>query len=105
MKVSLAWLKELVDITMPVERFAHALTMGGLEVEEIEAVAADFSGIVVAQVKRVAPHPNAECLMQWELRLAMSTWLPAFASAMPRLISLMRFMGRMLALGQAQSSV
>ena len=67
MKVSLAWLKELVDITMPVERFAHALTMGGLEVEEIEAVAADFSGIVVAQVKRVAPHPNADKLRVTEV--------------------------------------
>ena len=27
MKVSLAWLKEFVDIAMPVERFAHALTL------------------------------------------------------------------------------
>ena len=62
MKVSLAWLKELVDVAMPVERLAHALTMGGLEVEEVEAAAPAFSGIVVAEVKKVEPHPNADKL-------------------------------------------
>lgn len=62
MKVSLAWLKELVEVDMPVEKLAHALTMAGLEVEEIAPVAGAFSGIVVAHVKSVAPHPNADKL-------------------------------------------
>ncbi|MGZ5112895.1 MAG: phenylalanine--tRNA ligase subunit beta [Usitatibacter sp.] len=67
MKVSLKWLKELVDIALPVDKLAHALTMGGLEVEEIVPVAGDFSGIVVAQVKSVAPHPNADKLRVTEV--------------------------------------
>ena len=47
MKVSLKWLKELVDLgDMPVADIAHRLTMGGLEVEEITPVAPEFSGIV-----------------------------------------------------------
>jgi len=62
MKVSLTWLRELVDVDMPVGNLAHTLTMHGLEVEEITPVAAEFSGIVVAQVKSVAPHPNADKL-------------------------------------------
>lgn len=63
MKVSLQWLKELVAIgDMPVEKLAHALTMGGLEVEEITPVAGDFAGIVVGHVKAVEPHPNADKL-------------------------------------------
>ena len=63
MKVSLQWLKELVDIgDMPVKVLAHRLTMAGLEVEEIAPVAGDFSGIVVGHVKSVAPHPNADKL-------------------------------------------
>lgn len=65
MKVSLAWLKELVDLDMPVERLARALTMGGLEVEEVTPVAPPFSGVVVGLVRNVAPHPNAD-----KLRLA-----------------------------------
>jgi len=62
MKVSLQWLKELVDIAMPVKQLAHALTMGGLEVEEMTPVAGEFSGIVVGHVKSVSPHPNADKL-------------------------------------------
>jgi phenylalanyl-tRNA synthetase beta chain len=68
MKVSLRWLRELVDIgDIPVEKLAHALTMGGLEVEDIAAVAGAFSGIVVAHVKRVSPHPNADKLRVTEV--------------------------------------
>lgn len=62
MKVSVAWLKELIAVDMPVDALARALTMGGLEVEEIQPVAANFSGIVVGHVKSVAPHPNADKL-------------------------------------------
>ena len=62
MKVSVNWLKELVDIHMEVDELARVLTMGGLEVEEIHTVAAAFTGIVVAHVKSVAPHPNADKL-------------------------------------------
>ncbi len=63
MKVSVKWLRELVDLgEMPVQRIANALTMGGLEVEEITPVAAAFTGIVVGHVKSVAPHPDADKL-------------------------------------------
>jgi phenylalanyl-tRNA synthetase beta chain len=68
MKVSAKWLKEMVDLgDMPVDELARALTMGGLEVEEITPVAADFSGIVVGHVKSVSPHPNADKLRVTEV--------------------------------------
>ncbi len=67
MKVSLQWLKELVPVDMPVGELANSLTMGGLEVEEITPVAGEFSGIVVALVKSVAPHPNADKLRVTEV--------------------------------------
>jgi len=67
-KVSVQWLRDLVDIgDMPVDKLAHTLTMGGLEVEEITPVAGTFSGIVVAHVKSVAPHPNADKLRVTEV--------------------------------------
>jgi phenylalanyl-tRNA synthetase beta chain len=67
MKFSLAWLKELVEVDLPVAELARRLTMGGLEVEEIAPVAADFSGIVVAHVKSVRPHPDADKLRVTEV--------------------------------------
>ena len=62
MKVSLQWLRELVDAGLEAPALAERLTMGGLEVEEIAPVAGDFSGIVVGHVKSVEPHPNADKL-------------------------------------------
>jgi len=62
MKVSVKWLRELTGTDLPVERLAHVLTMGGLEVEEVTPVAGAFERIVVAHVKSVAPHPNADKL-------------------------------------------
>ena len=67
MKVSVNWLRELVDIKLSVDELAHTLTMAGLEVEEITPVAAAFDGIVVAEVKSTAPHPNADKLRVCEV--------------------------------------
>ncbi len=36
MKVSLAWLKEFIDITLPDEELAEVMTLAGLEVEGME---------------------------------------------------------------------
>lgn len=63
MQVSLEWLNEYVDITdISPEQIAHELTMSGLEVEDVEKTGADFSNIVVAEIKEVKPHPNADKL-------------------------------------------
>ncbi len=62
MKVSVAWLRELSGIDLPVDELSRVLTMGGLEVEETAPVAADFEGVVVAHVREVAPHPDADKL-------------------------------------------
>ncbi len=67
MKVSVNWLKELVDVRLSVDELAHTLTMAGLEVEEIAPVAAAFNNIVVAEVKTTAPHPNADKLRVCEV--------------------------------------
>jgi phenylalanyl-tRNA synthetase beta chain len=62
MKFSESWLRTLVDPPLTTEQLTHLLTMSGLEVEECERVAPSFSGVVIAQVKEVARHPNADRL-------------------------------------------
>ncbi|MFH1596335.1 MAG: phenylalanine--tRNA ligase subunit beta [Pseudomonadota bacterium] len=62
MRLSLNWLKELVDLTVSAAEVAERLTMAGLEVEALEEVTPDFSGVVVARVMGVEPHPNADRL-------------------------------------------
>lgn len=67
MKVSVNWLKTLVDIDLSIDELAHTLTMAGLEVEEINPVAPPYTQIVVAEVKAVSPHPNADKLRVTEV--------------------------------------
>ena len=64
MKISLNWLRELVDLPpgTDVERVAAALTGQGLEVESIEPKGRELSGVLVAEVLAIRPHPRADKL-------------------------------------------
>jgi len=62
MQFSENWLRSIVDPKMSSDELSHLLTMSGLEVEEVEAVAPPFSNVVVAHVVDVAKHPNADRL-------------------------------------------
>ncbi|HWU99423.1 MAG TPA: phenylalanine--tRNA ligase subunit beta [Oxalicibacterium sp.] len=62
MQFSESWLRTMVDPNMTSDELAHLLTMSGLEVEEVEPVAPPFSSVVVAEVREVAKHPDADRL-------------------------------------------
>lgn len=65
-----SWLRSMVDPAISTEDLAHQLTMAGLEVEETEPVAPPFTGVVVAEVVAVEPHPNADKLRVCQVRAA-----------------------------------
>ncbi len=61
MKVSLRWLGEFVDLpTDDPGEIDEVLSGLGIEVEGIETIEAGFSGVVVARVLDVEPHPEAD---------------------------------------------
>ena len=62
MKFSENWLRTFVDPALSSVELSHLLTMAGLEVEGMEAVAPAFNSVLVAQVLEVAKHPNADRL-------------------------------------------
>lgn len=62
MQFSYDWLKTWVNTKLAPNELAHLLTMAGLEVEECNPVAPAFSGVVVAEVKELEAHPNADRL-------------------------------------------
>ncbi|MEJ5246983.1 MAG: phenylalanine--tRNA ligase subunit beta [Caldilinea sp.] len=65
MLAPLSWLKEYVDITLPVEALAERLTLAGLAVDAIHRIGDwwDPETIVVGQVVAVLPHPDADRLV------------------------------------------
>ena len=84
MKVPISWLKDFVDIDLPITELAHQMTMAGLEVEEIRFVGLPIPGegsrdasltglewdrekLVVASISEVMPHPNADRLVLCKL--------------------------------------
>ncbi|MBI3222900.1 MAG: phenylalanine--tRNA ligase subunit beta [Nitrosomonadales bacterium] len=62
MKFSENWLRTWVNPDLSSEELGHVLTMAGLEVEAMEAVAPAFNNVVVAEVLEVVKHPNADRL-------------------------------------------
>lgn len=62
MQFSEIWLRQYVNPAISSEQLGHALTMAGLEVEAMDAVAPAFSHVVVAEVLTAEKHPDADRL-------------------------------------------
>jgi phenylalanyl-tRNA synthetase beta chain len=62
MKISENWLRTFVNPPLTTREMADALTMSGVEVEAIEAVAPPFERVVVGEVLAVDRHPGADRL-------------------------------------------
>jgi phenylalanyl-tRNA synthetase beta chain len=73
MQISLNWLKELVEITLPPNELAEMLTMAGFEVEDIEDRRTWAEGVVVGKVLDRQPHPNADKLSVCQVDIGEET--------------------------------
>ncbi|MBX9708939.1 MAG: phenylalanine--tRNA ligase subunit beta [Caulobacteraceae bacterium] len=62
MKFSLSWLKDHLDTTATAAEVADAMTMAGLEVEEVHDPAAALAPFTVAKIVEAVQHPNADRL-------------------------------------------
>ncbi|WP_013322176.1 phenylalanine--tRNA ligase subunit beta [Gloeothece verrucosa] len=67
MRISINWLRELVDITLTPEELAETLTIAGIEVEEIEDRRQQADGVVIGKILKREPHPNADKLSVCEV--------------------------------------
>ena len=62
MKISCQWLSEWVRVPWNAATLGERLTMAGFEVEALEIAAPPFSGVVIAEILEIAPHPQADKL-------------------------------------------
>ncbi|MBL8309131.1 MAG: phenylalanine--tRNA ligase subunit beta [Burkholderiales bacterium] len=62
MQFSESWLRSFCNPSLTTDELAHALTMAGLEVEEVMPAAPPFTKIVVGEIVTREKHPNADKL-------------------------------------------
>jgi phenylalanyl-tRNA synthetase beta chain len=62
MKFSEKWLREWVNPSVTTDELSDQLSMAGLEVDGVDAVAGEFSGVVVGEVVECGQHPDADKL-------------------------------------------
>lgn len=63
MKVSLEWLRELVDVEQSPEELAETLTRGGIEVEDVANLNKGFEKVVIGEIVSLTKHPDADRLL------------------------------------------
>lgn len=69
MRVPENWLRQWVPTDASAEQIADALTMAGLEVESLEPLAPEFTGVKVARIESAERHPNADRLQVCQVRV------------------------------------
>ena len=64
MKTSWTWLSQWVDLQgLKPDEVAKALTMAGLEIEQVQHLGQGHEKIVVAKITQITPHPKADRLV------------------------------------------
>ncbi len=71
MKISESWLREWVNPAIDTDELVAQLTMAGLEVDAVEPVAGDFTGVIVGEIIGCEQHPDAD-----KLRVCQVAGLP-----------------------------
>jgi len=69
MKFTLNWLKEYIDLDLPVDIVTDKLTMLGLEVDNTAELYQELEPIRVAKITDVRPHPDADRLTLCDVTL------------------------------------
>ncbi len=62
MRISLEWLKTLVDVPEDTDKLVRDMALTGTEVESIESTGASLDGVVVGRIEEKYAHPNADTL-------------------------------------------
>ncbi|MDJ0659633.1 MAG: phenylalanine--tRNA ligase subunit beta [Crocosphaera sp.] len=73
MKISVNWLRELVNVSLTPEALADLLTIAGLEVDEIEDRRQWADGVVIGKIIDRQPHPNADKLSVCQVDIGQET--------------------------------
>ena len=69
MKFSESWLREWVNPAISSDELSHQITMAGLEVDGVDPVAGEFTGVLIGEVVECGQHPDADKLQVTKINL------------------------------------
>ena len=74
MKTSLSWIKEYVpDLDVQPQEYMDAMTLSGSKAEGYEKLDADLDKIVIGQIVKIEPHPDADKLVICQVDIGTET--------------------------------
>jgi phenylalanyl-tRNA synthetase beta chain len=73
MQFSENWLRQFVNPNLNADALSHALTMAGLEVEEMVPAGVAFTKVVIGEIVEAAKHPDADRLQVLKVNVGNET--------------------------------
>ncbi len=74
MNTSLSWIKQYVpDLDCTAQEYTDAMTLSGTKVEGYTRLDADLDKIVIGQIKKIEPHPDADKLIICQVDVGTET--------------------------------
>jgi phenylalanyl-tRNA synthetase beta chain len=84
MQISEQWLREWANPALSAQQMAHQLTMAGLEVDALQAIAPPFNHVVVGEIIAIEQHPQADRLRVTTVNVGLMSRCPLFAVRLMR---------------------
>lgn len=73
MNTSLSWIKAYVpELDVTAQEFTDAMTLSGSKVEGFKRMDADLERIIIGQIEKIEPHPNADKLIVCQVNVGLS---------------------------------
>ena len=74
MNTSLSWIKAYVPgLDVTAQEYTDAMTLSGTKVEGFEKLDADLEKIVIGQIVKIEPHPDADKLIVCQVNTGEET--------------------------------
>ena len=74
MNTSLSWIKMYVpDLDVSAQEYTDAMTLSGTKVEGFQKLDADLDRIVIGQIEKIDPHPDADKLIVCQVNIGTET--------------------------------
>ena len=81
MIVSVNWIKDYVDVNVPVKEFCDRMIMSGSNLETCTEIGTGISGVVIGRIDKIEKHPDADKLVVCQINVGAEAPLQVVTGA------------------------